>query len=93
MNRIINIMSSKVRKQIYIEQSQDNLLKSIAQQRGISEAEIIRTCIDLHIGDAIATPQINLAAWSAEKAFIDSIKNRPSLPPGRDWKREDLYER
>jgi thymidylate synthase len=94
MNCIVNIMFSKIRKQIYIEQSQDNLLKSIAQQTGISEAEIIRTCIDLHIGDVmIATPQVNIAAWSAEKAFIESIKNRPSIPPGRDWKREDLYER
>ncbi|MEI2583604.1 ribbon-helix-helix domain-containing protein [Scytonema sp. PRP1] len=85
-------MPSKIRKQIYIEPHQEHLLKAIAQQTGVSEAEIIRQAIDLHIG-SITTPQTDIAAWEAEKAFINSIKNRPSLPGGRDWEREDLYER
>ncbi|MBN3958344.1 hypothetical protein [Nostoc sp. NMS8] len=33
-------MSSKIRKQIYIEPRQEHLLKAIAQQAGVSEAEI-----------------------------------------------------
>ena len=85
-------MSAKIRKQIYIEPRQENLLKAIAQQAKISEAEIIRQAIDLHIG-SIAVPQTNLAAWETEKEFINSIKNRPSVVGGRDWRREDLYER
>ncbi|MEC4883927.1 MAG: ribbon-helix-helix domain-containing protein [Scytonema sp. PMC 1070.18] len=84
-------MSSKIRKQIYIESHQDYLLKTIAQQIGVSEAEIIRQAIDLHIG-SITTTKTNLETWEAEKAFIENIKNRPSLPGGRDWQREDLYE-
>ncbi|WP_017748363.1 ribbon-helix-helix domain-containing protein [Scytonema hofmannii] len=85
-------VSSKIRKQIYIEPHQDHLLKTIAQQTGVSEAEIIRQAINLHIS-SITNPQTNIAAWEAEKTFINSIRNRSALPGGRDWQREDLYER
>ena len=30
--------------------------------------------------------------WEAEREFIDQIK-RPTQLGGRDWQREDLYER
>lgn len=85
-------MSSKVRKQIYIEPRQEHLLKAIAQQAGVSEAEIIRSCIDLHLS-GITVPQIDIAAWETEKEFIEQIKTRPVQVEGRDWQREDLYER
>ena len=35
-----------VRKQIYIRRRQQNLLRQLARQRGMSEAEIIRRAID-----------------------------------------------
>lgn len=41
-------MSTKARKQVYLEPRQENLLKLIAQQTGVSEAEIIRQAIDRH---------------------------------------------
>ena len=85
-------MSSKIRKQIYIEPRQEYLLKAIAQQAGVSEAEIIRQAIDLHLSE-ITVPQINLDIWEAEKEFIEQIKTRPAQSGGRDWQREDLYER
>lgn len=85
-------MSSKVRKQIYIEPRQEHLLKMIAQQAGVSEAEVIRSCIDLHLG-GITAPKIDIAAWESEKEFIKKIKTRPVQLGGRDWQREDLYER
>ncbi|MBD2501266.1 ribbon-helix-helix domain-containing protein [Anabaena azotica] len=85
-------MSSKIRKQIYIEPRQENLLKAIAQQTGVSEAEIIRQAIDLHLSEITVT-QTNLAAWEAEMKFIEEIKTRPVQPGGRDWQRADLYER
>ncbi|MBW4588399.1 ribbon-helix-helix domain-containing protein [Aetokthonos hydrillicola Thurmond2011] len=85
-------MASKIRKQIYIEPHQEHLLKTIAQQTGVSEAEIIRQAINLHIGN-ITDPQTNIAAWESELAFINSRKNLTPLPGGRDWQREDLYER
>lgn len=84
-------MSSKIRKQIYIEPRQEHRLKEIAQQAGVSEAEIIRQAIDLHLGQ-ITPSQTNLTAWEAERKFIEDIKTRPAQPGGRDWQREDLYE-
>ncbi len=85
-------MSSKVRKQIYIEPQQDILLKAIAQQIGISEAEIVRQALNRHLG-AVRPPTPNFAAWEAEKAFIAQLKNRSPQLGGRDWRREALYER
>ncbi|WP_316436446.1 CopG family transcriptional regulator [Leptolyngbya sp. NK1-12] len=85
-------MMAKVRKQIYLDARQDTLLKRIAQQTGVSEAEIIRQALDQHLS-AVHAPSPNLAAWQAEKAFIAQHKQRPALPGGRDWQRADLYER
>jgi len=93
-------MSNKVRKQIYIESCQETLLKTTAQQAGVSEAEIIRQALDHYLAMAnplaqrnAYAPQVNLAAWETEKDFIDHIKQRTPLPSGRDWSRDDLYER
>jgi hypothetical protein len=85
-------MATKVRKQVYIEPRQELLLKEIAQKTGISEAEIIRQAIDQHIAYTVS-PKTSLDVWEEEKAFIESTKKRVALPGGRDWKREDLYER
>jgi hypothetical protein len=85
-------MSSKIRKQIYIAPHQDTLLKTIAQQAGMSEAEIIRQALDRHLGTATSST-LDLMAWENEKAFISQVKNRSPLSGGRDWQREDLYER
>ncbi|NCS05061.1 MAG: ribbon-helix-helix protein, CopG family [Microcystis aeruginosa G13-09] len=85
-------MVSKIRKQIYIEAEQNNLLKEKARQTGLSEAEIIRQAINRHI-ISVKSITPNLSAWEREKAFIASLENRPSQPGKRDWQREDLYER
>jgi thymidylate synthase len=45
------------------------LLKTIAQQAGVSEAEIIRQAIDLHLGE-INAPTVNLKMWEAEKNLL-----------------------
>ncbi len=85
-------MSTKIRKQIYIQPRQEHLLKAIAQQTGVSEAEIIRQAIDLHLSE-ITVPQTDISLWETEIEFIEHIKTRPIQAGGRDWKREDLYER
>lgn len=85
-------MSSKIRKQIYIEPYQDTLLKAIAQQARMSEAEIVRQALARYLGTA-TSPTLDLTAWENEKAFISQVKNRSPKAGGRDWQREDLYER
>ncbi len=53
-------MVSKIRKQIYIEAEQDNLLKESARRTGLSEAEIIRRAIDWHISPVNGLENQNL---------------------------------
>jgi len=49
-------MSNMVRKQIYINRRQQALLKRLSEQRGISEAEIIRQAIDREAANAATQP-------------------------------------
>ncbi len=42
-------MSSMVRKQIYIQKSQQERLKKVAEARGVSEAEIIRRALEMEL--------------------------------------------
>lgn len=85
-------MSSKIRKQIYLDPQQDSLLKSLSRQAGMSEAEIIRQALTRQLG-CLAPTRPDLAAWEAEQAFIEEIKQRPPLAGGRDWTRDELHER
>jgi hypothetical protein len=89
---IKKLMPSKIRKQFYIEPRQQEQLKATMKKLGISEAEIVRQTLDSYM--AIATnSNPNPDAWQTEKIFIAQVWQRPSLPGGRDWHREDLYER
>ena len=90
-------MSSKIRKQIYIEPEQEILLKQMANDTGMSEAEIIREAIDLHAAE-VGQHERRLSAWANTKAFIAKrIAGQPEQAlndgEGRTWRREDLYDR
>ncbi len=84
-------MSTKVRKQIYIEPRQDNRLKQLALSTGISEAEIIRQAIDRHT-QSLQLSQPDLSAWEQEQEFIKQLIEQGSVKGGRTWRREELYE-
>ncbi|MEO6457996.1 MAG: ribbon-helix-helix domain-containing protein [Chloroflexia bacterium] len=89
-------MSSKVRKQIYIEPEQEMLLKQIANDTGMSEAAIIRKAIDLYASE-VGLNERRLNAWANIQAFIAKrIADQPEQAlegEGRTWRREDLYDR
>jgi cell division FtsZ-interacting protein ZapD len=85
-------VATKIRKQIYLETRQERLVKKVAHQVGISEAEVIRQAIDQHLG-SVTSAQPNFAAWEQEKRFINQVKQRPSMPGERHWQRNGLYER
>ena len=85
-----------IRKQVYIEQRHDRILKRRAKQRGVTEAEIIREALDSaaitggggrkHVGH-------DPAAARKALAFMRSLAARHSKgPAGRTWTRESLYE-
>ncbi len=90
------VMGTKIRKDIYIEPEQDALLKRLAEDRGLSESEVIGAAIEICAQDGNKQPidpADRAAAWSQEREFIlERIKMGP-VPRGRTWKREDAYDR
>jgi hypothetical protein len=86
-------MSEMIRKQIYIQKSQEARLKKIAESRGVSEAEIIRRALEVELRHAGYRSAYNREAWERIRTFIFEMEKRgPVAPKKRDWKREDLYE-
>jgi hypothetical protein len=85
-------MTTKVRKQIYIDAGQNVLIKWLAKSIGITEAEIIRQAIDRHTR-SFQFPKRDLTAWQAERTFIAQLMQQGPIPGRRTWRREDLHER
>ncbi|MCI0441560.1 MAG: hemin-degrading factor [Chloroflexi bacterium] len=84
-------MGRKIRKQIYIEPEQDQMLKRQAKKLGISEAELIRRCIDQAIALTPSAPR-DLEAWKEAKEFIKKRMSMSVPQTGRTWTREEIYE-
>ena len=85
-------MAMKVRKQIYIEPRQEALLKRLASELKVTEAELIRQAIDRQTG-SFRFPKRDLSIWEEEKAFITRLIEQGPVPGGRTWRREALHER
>jgi Zn-dependent peptidase ImmA (M78 family) len=86
-------MTQMIRKQIYIQKSQEERLKKIAEARGVSEAEIIRRALDVElkrVGFRLAYD--DQAMKRLYQAMLDMDKKPPVPRRKRDWTREDLYE-
>ncbi len=56
-------MAEMIRKQVYIEPRQDQLLKALAKELGLTEAELIRHGIDWGLA-SMAGLRPDLAAWT-----------------------------
>lgn len=97
-----------IRKQLYLEPAQDQLLKRLAAERGVTEADVVRRALDRGAdsrrGGALPPSE---QAWQRALRFMESLLNQGPLPPpeaagnpeqkvapppDRGWKREDLYE-
>lgn len=85
-------MADMVRKQIYIEDRQERLLKRISKTRGVSEAELIRQAIDREtIGGGVFPFEPDQTAWDEILRFVENRKSlRRSGRPYR-WNRLDAY--
>jgi hypothetical protein len=83
-----------MRKQIYIHKRQQILLKRLAKERGISEAEIIRQAIDREAANTIPVPSYaNQDSWDEAVAFMRSLANRrDKFREPLPWNRAELYE-
>ncbi len=85
-------MTTKIRKQIYLDRDQEQYLRQLAAASGLSEAEIIRRSLDQRLGIPTRQPR-DLSAWEEEKRFIREWIAQGYVVGGRTWKREDLYDR
>jgi len=79
-----------VRKQIYLEAAQDTLLKRLAAEAGVSEAEVIRQAVARHAAQTRASTR-DAHAWQRQRRRIRASIAQGSLAGTRGWTREDLY--
>lgn len=84
-------MPTMIRKQIYIGRRHELLLKRLARQRRVSEAELIREAIDRQVegGALVASPR-DPGAWEEARRFMGRLARRRSAKPRR-FRREDAY--
>jgi hypothetical protein len=81
-----------VRKQVYIEQAQDEKLKRLAKRRGVTEAELIRLGIEsLTEGEAEVSRESHLR--ELRRILEERAARLPRGGGTSRWNREDLYTR
>lgn len=89
-------MKRMVRKQVYIQPRQEEALKGMSAETGLSEAELIRQGVDLVLLDDRVRAR-RRAAFEQARVLADRIARRQPPPEGegsgRGWTREDLHVR
>jgi hypothetical protein len=83
-------MARMIRKQVYIELGQEELLKRRSRELGVSEAALIRRGIDevARRGPGV----LDKKAWEEELAFMKKRARMKVPQTGRSWTRDELYE-
>lgn len=81
-----------VRKQVYIEERQERMLKKSASELGVAEAELIRRGIDQMLKGLLPAAQPDANAWAEEKRFIAQLKERTPPAKIKRWTRAELHE-
>jgi hypothetical protein len=83
-----------VRKQIYLPRRQNQLLKRLAKERGVSEAEIIRQALERESLSTVPVERQSKQALEELVAFARSLRDRPELLQGEPyhWNRSELYD-
>lgn len=86
-------MARMVRKQIYIQKRQQDMLKKISKSRGTSEAEVIRNALDRELQRGATTTRLDPQSWERAYQFMVALHEKgPLEKQTHDWVREDLYE-
>ena len=88
-------MSHMIRKQVYIEPEQDELLKKRAAELGVTESDLIRRSIDQFTRLGVHPPR-DPAAGQRLLTLLDELKQRAAeqTPASDDcykWSREEIY--
>lgn len=85
-------MAEMVRKQIYIEERHERLLKRISKARGVSEAELIRQAIEREAVGEKHPLSPDQEAWDKILCFAKSRKTLRRSAQPYCWNRLDAYE-
>ncbi len=85
-------MAEMIRKQVYIEPRQDQLLKALAKELGVTEAELIRHGIDRGLA-SMAGLRPDPTAWKEVERYILARMRKGAVKGKRRWTREELYGR
>ena len=85
-------MEAKIRKQIYLDFDQNQILKQSSTRLGVSEAEVIRRAIVAQ-ATRLSVLQRNRKAWENEFQYIQSLIKQGAVHGKRIWTREELHER
>ncbi|MBI4588807.1 MAG: hypothetical protein HY725_08195 [Candidatus Rokubacteria bacterium] len=85
-------MAAMIRKQVYVEPRQEKLLKALAKELGLTEAELIRRGIDRGL-EGVAGLRPDPAAWQKVERYIRGRMLKRRLKGKRRWTREELYGR
>ena len=85
-------MAEMIRKQVYIEPRQEALLKALAKELGMTEAELIRHGIDQGLA-GVPGSRPDPAAWKEAERYILRRMRKGPLKGRRRWTREELYAR
>ena len=87
-------MPRMIRKQIYIDESQDKALRKAARLAGVSQAEVIRNGIRRGVSDIFESKSGGDAAWRRALEFMrDRSAAKGVRETRRTWKRDELYDR
>jgi hypothetical protein len=84
-------MARMIRKQVYIEPGQEDLLKRRARELGVSEAALIRRGID-EVARGGSPAVFDRKAWEEALAFMKERARMKVPQTGRSWTRDELYE-
>ncbi len=80
-----------VRKQVYVEARQEEQLKRLARELGITEAELIRRGIDQVTRLPLRLPP-DPRAWEEARTLIRQRMELEVPQTGRNWRRDELYD-
>lgn len=83
-----------IRKQLYLEEAQDQALKVRAKELGISEAELVRRALDaaLHPKGSAQLTAPRRAALTQLVSNAKRFSEEHHFPEGYRFNRDELYE-
>lgn len=94
MNDVYDV--GMVRKQLYISEEHERMLKARAREMGVSEAELVRELLDrLLMGEESSRSAVPFGRAEAAWDFLESadrIAGSHSFPQGYRFDRKELYE-